>query len=70
MSSLRPDESEDAIVTSSLKLVAMFRQRPGQKAVFVTQNGFLPLMDLLDIPKSRVCFSCNQAGFFVVLHHQ
>jgi hypothetical protein len=32
----------------------MFRQRPGQKAVFVTQNGFLPLMDLLDIPKSRV----------------
>jgi hypothetical protein len=70
VSSLRPDESEDAIVTSSLKLVAMFRQRPGQKAVFVTQNGFLPLMDLLDIPKSRVCFSCNQAGFFVVLHHQ
>ncbi|CAD5322420.1 unnamed protein product [Arabidopsis thaliana] len=54
VSSLRPDESEDAIVTSSLKLVAMFRQRPGQKAVFVTQNGFLPLMDLLDIPKSRV----------------
>ncbi|EFH60933.1 predicted protein [Arabidopsis lyrata subsp. lyrata] len=54
VSSLRPDESEDAIVNSSLKLVAMFRQRRGQKAVFVTQHGFLPLMDLLDIPKSRV----------------
>ncbi|CAN8260071.1 unnamed protein product [Cochlearia groenlandica] len=51
---LRPDESEDAIVTSCQKLVAMFRQRPEQKAVFVTQHGFLPLMDLLDIPKSRV----------------
>ncbi|VVA96879.1 unnamed protein product [Arabis nemorensis] len=54
VSFLRPDESEDAIVTSCQKLVAMFRQRPEQKAVFVTQHGFLPLMDLLDIPKSRV----------------
>ncbi|KFK38702.1 hypothetical protein AALP_AA3G148800 [Arabis alpina] len=54
VSSLRPDESEDAIVSSCQKLVAMFRQRPEQKAVFVTQHGFLPLMDLLDIPKSRV----------------
>ena len=55
MSSLRPDESEDAIVSSCQKLVVMFRQRPEQKAVFVTQHGFLPLMDLLDIPKPRVC---------------
>jgi hypothetical protein len=54
VSSLRPDESEDAIVSSCQKLVAMFRQRPEQKVVFVTQHGFLPLMDLLDIPKSRV----------------
>ncbi|KAG2315646.1 hypothetical protein Bca52824_018768 [Brassica carinata] len=54
VSSLRPDESEDAIVSSCQKLVIMFRQRPEQKAVFVTQHGFLPLMDLLDIPKPRV----------------
>ncbi|CAN8269387.1 unnamed protein product [Cochlearia groenlandica] len=54
VSCLRPDESEDAIVSSCQKLVIMFRQRPEQKAVFVTQHGFLPLMDLLDIPKSRV----------------
>ncbi|XP_010486375.1 PREDICTED: MAP3K epsilon protein kinase 2-like isoform X1 [Camelina sativa] len=60
VSSLRPDESEDAIVTSCQKLVAMFRQRPGQKAVFVTQHGFLPLMDLLDIPKSRVIHAMLQ----------
>ncbi|XP_010419004.1 PREDICTED: MAP3K epsilon protein kinase 1-like [Camelina sativa] len=54
VSSLRPDESEDAIVSSCQKLVTMFRQRPEQKAVLVTQHGFLPLMDLLDVPKSRV----------------
>ncbi|KAJ4898042.1 MAP3K epsilon protein kinase 1 [Raphanus sativus] len=54
VSSLRADESEDAIVSSSQKLVVMFRQRHEQKAVFVTQHGFLPLMDLLDIPKPRV----------------
>ena len=55
MSSLRPSETEDAIVTSCQKLVAMFRHRPEQKVVFVTQHGFLPVMDLLDSPKSRVC---------------
>jgi len=44
----------------------MFRQRPEQKVVFVTQHGFLPLMDLLDIPKSRVCFFCNLAGFLLL----
>ncbi|XP_023642003.1 MAP3K epsilon protein kinase 2 isoform X2 [Capsella rubella] len=60
VSSLRPNESEDAIVSSCQKLVAMFRQRPGQKAVFVTQHGFLPLMDLLDIPKSRVIHAMLQ----------
>ncbi|CAA7050997.1 unnamed protein product [Microthlaspi erraticum] len=54
VSCLRPDETEDAIANSCQKLAAMFRQRPEQKAVFVTQHGFLPLMDLLDIPKSRV----------------
>ena len=62
MSFLRPDESEDAIVSSSEKLVVIFRQRPVQKAVFVTQHGFLPLMDLLDAPKSPVCL-------LVVFHH-
>ncbi|CAH8343555.1 unnamed protein product [Eruca vesicaria subsp. sativa] len=54
VSSLRPSETEDAIVTSCQKLVAMFRHRPEQKVVFVTQHGFLPVMDLLDVPKSRV----------------
>ncbi|XP_048592234.1 MAP3K epsilon protein kinase 1-like isoform X2 [Brassica napus] len=54
VSFLRPDESEDAIVSSCEKLVVMFRQRPEQKTVFVTQHGFLPLMDLLDAPKSPV----------------
>ncbi|CAH8370065.1 unnamed protein product [Eruca vesicaria subsp. sativa] len=60
VSSLRPDESEDAIVSSCQKLVVMFRQRPEQKAVFVTQHGFLPLMDLLDMPKPRVTCSVLQ----------
>ncbi|XP_024014907.1 MAP3K epsilon protein kinase 1 isoform X2 [Eutrema salsugineum] len=60
VSSLRPDESEDVIVTSCQKLVVMFRQRSEQKSVFVTQHGFLPLMDLLDIPKSRVIYAVLQ----------
>ncbi|XP_022763955.1 MAP3K epsilon protein kinase 1-like isoform X4 [Durio zibethinus] len=58
--SLRPEESEDAIVTASQKLVAIFHQRPEQKIVFVTQHGLLPLMDLLDVPRTRVICSVLQ----------
>ncbi|XP_010542464.1 PREDICTED: MAP3K epsilon protein kinase 1-like [Tarenaya hassleriana] len=60
VSCLRPDESEDAIVSACQKLIGIFHQRPEQKAVFVTQHGFLPLMDLLDIPKSCVICSVLQ----------
>ncbi|KAL4360472.1 hypothetical protein GQ457_04G004690 [Hibiscus cannabinus] len=60
VASLRPEESEDAIVTACQKLVAIFHQRPEQKTVFVTQHGLLPLMDLLDVPKTRVICSVLQ----------
>ncbi|XP_010534878.1 PREDICTED: MAP3K epsilon protein kinase 1-like isoform X2 [Tarenaya hassleriana] len=60
VSCLRPDESEDAIISACLKLIGIFHQRPEQKALFVTRHGFLPLMDLLDIPKSRVICSVLQ----------
>lgn len=53
--SLRPDESEEVIVSACQKLIAIFHQRPEQKIVFVTQHGLLPLMELLEIPKTRVC---------------
>lgn len=53
--SLRPDESEDVIVSACQKLISIFHQRPEQKIVFVTQHGLLPLMELLEVPKTRVC---------------
>lgn len=52
--SLRPDESEDVIMCACQKLIGIFNQRPEQKIVFVTQHGLLPLMDLLEVPKTRV----------------
>ncbi|KAE8669701.1 MAP3K epsilon protein kinase 1 [Hibiscus syriacus] len=58
--SLRPEESEDAIVTACQKLIAIFRQRPEQKVVFFSQRGLLPLMELLDVPKTRVTCSVLQ----------
>ncbi|KAK8490816.1 hypothetical protein V6N12_011446 [Hibiscus sabdariffa] len=58
--SLRPEESEDAIVTACQKLIAIFCQRPEQKLVFASQCGLLPLMELLDVPKTRVMCSVLQ----------
>uniref|UniRef100_A0A5B7A969 non-specific serine/threonine protein kinase n=1 Tax=Davidia involucrata TaxID=16924 RepID=A0A5B7A969_DAVIN len=58
--SLRPDESEDVIISTCQKLVAFFHQRPEQKIVFVTQHGLLPLMELLEVPRARVLCSVLQ----------
>lgn len=52
---MRPDEPEDVIVSACQKLTAFFQQRPEEKFVFITQHGLLPLVDLLEVPKSRVC---------------
>ncbi|KAL9664752.1 hypothetical protein QQ045_020159 [Rhodiola kirilowii] len=60
IASLRPEESEDVIVSACLKLRAFFRQRPEQKIIFVTRHGFLPLLELLDVPRTRVISSVLQ----------
>ncbi|CAI9114684.1 OLC1v1015464C1 [Oldenlandia corymbosa var. corymbosa] len=60
VSSLRPDEPEEVIVSTCQKLTAFFHQRPEQKIVFVTQHGLLPLLELLEVPKSRVTCSVLQ----------
>ncbi|KAL6579374.1 MAP3K epsilon protein kinase 1 [Orobanche minor] len=60
VSSLRPDEPEDVIVSSCQKLTTFFHQRPEQKIVFITQHGLLPLMELLEVPRPRVICSVLQ----------
>nr|XP_048319255.1 MAP3K epsilon protein kinase 1-like [Ziziphus jujuba var. spinosa] len=57
---LRPDGSEDVIASACQKLIAIFHQRPEQKLVFITQHGLLPLMELLEVPKTRVICSVLQ----------
>nr|ADK36643.1 MAPKKKe [Nicotiana benthamiana] len=66
VSSLRTDESEDVIVSACQKLIAFFHQRPDQKLVFVTQHGLLPLMELLEVPKTRVICSVLQVLNLIV----
>ncbi|CAH9081324.1 unnamed protein product [Cuscuta europaea] len=60
VSSLRPDEPDDVIVSACRKLMVFFHQRPEQIVVFVTQHGLLPLMELLEVPRIRVICSVLQ----------
>lgn len=57
---LKPEESEDSIISACQKLISFFNQRPEQKHVFLSQHGFLSLMELLDVPKNRVICSVLQ----------
>ncbi|XP_063942055.1 MAP3K epsilon protein kinase 1-like isoform X6 [Daucus carota subsp. sativus] len=60
VSSLRPDEPEDVVVSACQKLNTFFDQRPDQKYVFITQHGLLPLMELLEVPRPGVMFAVLQ----------
>ncbi|KAI3812344.1 hypothetical protein L1987_17051 [Smallanthus sonchifolius] len=60
VSQLRPEESEDVIVSSCHKLTMFFQHRPEQKHVFMTQHGLLPLLELLEVPRTRVVCSVLQ----------
>ncbi|CAL5014372.1 unnamed protein product [Urochloa decumbens] len=57
---LKPGESEDVILSACQKLLLYFSHRPAQKQIYVTQNGFLPLMELLELPKNRILSSVLQ----------
>ncbi|KAF8769147.1 hypothetical protein HU200_006644 [Digitaria exilis] len=57
---LKPGESEDVILSACQKLLVYFSHRPEQKQIYVTQNGFLPLMELLELPKNRILSSVLQ----------
>ncbi|KAL8120420.1 MAP3K epsilon protein kinase 1-like isoform X2 [Apium graveolens] len=54
VSTLRPNEPEDMVVSACQKITAFFHQRPEQKYVFITQHGLLPLMELLENPRIGV----------------
>ncbi|KAK1385449.1 MAP3K epsilon protein kinase 1 [Heracleum sosnowskyi] len=54
VSTLRPNEPEDVVVSACRKIIAFFHQRPEQKYVFITQHGLLPLMELLENPRTGV----------------
>ncbi|XP_020088116.1 MAP3K epsilon protein kinase 1-like isoform X1 [Ananas comosus] len=51
---LKPEEPEDVILSACQKLIVLFEQRPEQKQNYMSRHGFLPLMDLLEVPKNRV----------------
>ncbi|AQK46848.1 MAP3K epsilon protein kinase 1 [Zea mays] len=57
---LRPGESEDVILLACQKLLSIFSYRPEQKHIYMAQNGFLPLMELLEIPRNRILCSVLQ----------
>ncbi|KAI0489109.1 hypothetical protein KFK09_028950 [Dendrobium nobile] len=57
---LKPEEPDDVILSACQKLLSFFVQRPEQKHVFMSQHGFLPLMDLLEIPRNRAICSVLQ----------
>lgn len=60
VSLLKPEESEDVLLSACHKIITIFIQRPEQKHVFISQYGFLPLLELLEIPRNRVICSVLQ----------
>jgi hypothetical protein len=51
---LKPEEPEQVIIPACQKLIVFFTQRPETKETFMSQHGFLPLLELLDLKKPQV----------------
>ncbi|CAM6114867.1 unnamed protein product [Calypogeia fissa] len=60
VSLLKPDESEDAVISACQKLVGIFRDYPEQKAHLISQHGIIPLVEMLDVSNNRVLHSVLQ----------
>lgn len=51
---LKPEESEQVIIPACQKLTVFFTRRPETKETFMSQHGFLQLIELLDLKKPQV----------------
>lgn len=60
ISLLKPEQSEDMVVSACQKLVAMFQECPDQKIIFFSQHGLMPLMEMLEVANNRVITSVLQ----------
>ncbi|XP_057849758.2 MAP3K epsilon protein kinase 1 isoform X2 [Cryptomeria japonica] len=60
ISLLKPEQSEDMVVSACQKLVAMFQDCPDQKIIFFSQHGLMPLMEMLEVANNRVINSVLQ----------
>lgn len=54
VSLLKPDEPEEAVISACQKLVAIFQEYPEQRAHLISQHGFIPLVEMLDVNNNRV----------------
>ncbi|KAJ4807727.1 protein kinase family protein [Rhynchospora pubera] len=51
---LKPEEPEQVIIPACQKLIVFFTRRPETKETFMSQHGFLPLIELLDLKKPQI----------------
>ncbi|KAJ7540029.1 hypothetical protein O6H91_11G119200 [Diphasiastrum complanatum] len=51
---LKPEESEEAIITACQKLISMFCESPEQKSHLANQHGVMPLLEMLEVNNNRL----------------
>ncbi|KAF3336305.1 serine/threonine-protein kinase sepA-like protein [Carex littledalei] len=51
---LKPEEPEQVIIPACQKLTVFFTRRPETKETFMSQHGFLQLIELLDLKKPQI----------------
>ncbi|XP_024545433.1 MAP3K epsilon protein kinase 1 isoform X1 [Selaginella moellendorffii] len=57
---LKPEEPEEAIVSTCQKLVSVFREFPEQKSHLILQHGIMPLLEMLEVNNNRVMHAVLQ----------
>lgn len=60
MAMLKPDETEEVILSTCKKLSSIFQEFPKQKNDLMRPHGIIPLMDMLDVNNNRVVHAVMQ----------
>eukprot|EP00003_Mantamonas_plastica_P025979 TRINITY_DN518_c1_g1_i1.p1 TRINITY_DN518_c1_g1~~TRINITY_DN518_c1_g1_i1.p1 ORF type:complete len:635 (-),score=238.30 TRINITY_DN518_c1_g1_i1:184-2088(-) len=57
---LQPGQSEEVILATCKKLIAVFRENPDQRSHLITHHGVIPIMEMLELSNPQVLHSILQ----------
>ncbi|KAJ7536364.1 hypothetical protein O6H91_12G066000 [Diphasiastrum complanatum] len=57
---LKPEESEEIVITACQKLISICRELPEQRTHLISQHGVMPILEMLELNNNRIVYAVLQ----------